>query len=88
MRNQVASRGWFRKVPSATAAHGLGFGFIVFIVIAAFGISAWLLLPLVPLLPVIITIAVIRAKLKRGQRTADGRACATGRRVQDLLGHR
>jgi uncharacterized membrane protein YgcG len=74
VRNQVASRGWFRKVPSARAAHGLGFGFIVFIVIAAFGISTWLLLLLVPLLPVIITMAVIRAKLKRGQRTADGRA--------------
>jgi uncharacterized membrane protein YgcG len=74
VRNQVASRGWFRKIPSARAAHGIGFGFIAFVVIAAFGISTWLLLVLVPLLPVIITIAVIRAKLKRGQRTADGRA--------------
>jgi uncharacterized membrane protein YgcG len=74
VRNQVASRGWFRKVPSARAAHGIGFGFIAFIVIAGFGISTWLLLVLVPLLPVIITVAVIRVKLKRGQRTADGRA--------------
>jgi uncharacterized membrane protein YgcG len=46
----------------------------VFLVIGAFWLSAWLLLILVPLLPVIITVAVIRSKLKRGQRTADGRA--------------
>src|SRR5215217_798782 len=32
------------------------------------------LLLLIPLLPIIITVAVIRAKLKRGQRTAEGRA--------------
>jgi uncharacterized membrane protein YgcG len=74
VRNQVASRGWFRKVPSARAAHGISFGFVIFIVIAAFGVSTWLLLALVPLLPVIITVAVIRSKLRRGQRTADGRA--------------
>ena len=74
VRNQVASRGWFRKVPSARAAHSFGIGIIALIVFGAFGLSAWLLLLLVPLLPVIITIAVIRAKLKRGQRTADGRA--------------
>jgi uncharacterized membrane protein YgcG len=74
VRNQVASRGWFRKVPSATAAHSFGFGFIALIVFAAFGLTAWLLLLLIPLLPVIITVAVIRSKLKRGQRTADGRA--------------
>ena len=29
---------------------------------------------LIPLLPIIITVAVIRTKLKRGQRTAEGRA--------------
>ena len=74
VRNQVASRGWFRKIPSARAAHSFGFGFIALIVFGAFGLSAWLLLLLVPLLPVIITVAVIRVKLKRGQRTADGRA--------------
>jgi uncharacterized membrane protein YgcG len=74
VRNQVASRGWFRKVPSARAAHSFGIGFIALVVFGAFGLSAWLLLLLVPLLPVIITVAVIRAKLKRGQRTADGRA--------------
>jgi len=74
VRNQVASRGWFRKVPSARAAHSFGIGIIALIVFGAFGLSAWLLLLLVPLLPVIITVAVIRSKLKRGQRTADGRA--------------
>jgi hypothetical protein len=33
-----------------------------------------MLLVLIPLLPIIITLGVIRAKLKRGQRTAEGRA--------------
>jgi uncharacterized membrane protein YgcG len=32
------------------------------------------ILLLIPLLPIIITVAVVRAKLKRGQRTAEGRA--------------
>ena len=33
-----------------------------------------LLLLLVPLLPIIVTVAVVRSKMRRGQRTADGRA--------------
>jgi uncharacterized membrane protein YgcG len=74
VRNQVAARGWFTKVPSSAAAHGIGFGGIVFAVIAAFTLGAWVLWILVPLLPVIITVLVIRAKLRRGQRTAEGRA--------------
>ena len=37
-------------------------------------VGAWVLLLLIPLLPIIITVAVIRTKLRRGQRTADGRA--------------
>lgn len=72
--NQVASRGWFRKVPSATAAGSLGFGAVAVVVFIAFQVSAWLLLVLVLLLPIVITIAVIRRKLRRGQRTPDGRA--------------
>ena len=74
VRNQVSARGWFRKVPGAAAAHGVGFGSIVFAVIAAFTIGVWVLWILVPLLPLIITVLVIRAKLRRGQRTAEGRA--------------
>lgn len=74
VRNQVSARGWFRKVPSATATGSFGLGAIAVIVFAAFGIGWALLWVLVPLLPIIITVAVIRAKLKRGQRTADGRA--------------
>ncbi len=72
--NQVASRGWFRKVPSATAAGSFGFGLVALVVFFAFQAGSWLLLALVPLLPVVITIAVIRRKLRRGQRTPDGRA--------------
>jgi uncharacterized membrane protein YgcG len=76
VRNQVAARGWFRKVPSATATSSIGVGAIALVGFAAFGLGAWVLLALLPLLPIIITIAVIRVKLRRGQRTADGRAMA------------
>ena len=74
VRNQVASRGWFRKVPSASATSGFGFGTIALAVFGAFALGAWVLWLLVPLLPIIITVAVIRFKLRRGQRTAEGRA--------------
>jgi uncharacterized membrane protein YgcG len=74
VRSQVTTRGWFRKVPSARATSSFGFGAIVLAVFGAFTIGAWLLWVLVPLLPIIITIAVIRFKLRRGQRTAEGRA--------------
>jgi uncharacterized membrane protein YgcG len=73
VRNQVTARGWFRKVPSA-AARSVSFGVIAIAVFAAFAVGAWVLLLLIPLLPIIITVAVIRFKLRRGQRTADGRA--------------
>ena len=74
VRNQVAARGWFRKVPSAAATSSVSFGVIAVAVFAAFAVGAWVLLLLIPLLPIIITVAVIRTKLRRGQRTADGRA--------------
>jgi hypothetical protein len=74
VRNQVASRGWFRKVPSAAATRSLGFGVIVIGIFASFAVGFWLLLVLLPLLPILITLAVIRRKLRKGQRTADGRA--------------
>jgi uncharacterized protein (TIGR04222 family) len=83
VRDQVAARGWFRKVPSAAAISSLGFAIIAVAVFALLGVGFWIawtralprvLLLLLPLLPIIITIAVIRAKLKRGQRTAEGRA--------------
>lgn len=72
--DQVASRGWFRKVPPAKAAKGFGFGLVALVVFFAFQAGAWLVLVLVPVLPVLITVTVIRRKLRRGQRTPDGRA--------------
>jgi hypothetical protein len=54
---------------------------IAFTVFAVLGVGFWIawtralprvLLLLIPLLPIIITVAVIRTKLKRGQRTAEG----------------
>jgi uncharacterized membrane protein len=83
IRNQVAARGWFRKVPSAAAISGLGLTMIAFAVFAVLGVGFWIawtralprvLLLLIPLLPIIVTVAVTRTKLKRGQRTAEGRA--------------
>ncbi len=74
VRNQVASRGWFRKVPSTAATSGFGFGIIVFAVFLGFTLGAVFLLLLVPLLPILLTFAIVRFKLRRGQRTADGRA--------------
>jgi len=72
--NQVSARGWFRKVPSATSTGSAGFGLIAVLVFGAFGLGAWVLWLVLPLLPVLLTYLVIRAKLRRGQRTADGRA--------------
>jgi uncharacterized membrane protein YgcG len=74
VRNQVTDRGWFRKVPSATTTSSFGFGAIALAVFGAFALGAWVLWLLVPLLPILITVAVIRFKLRRGQRTAEGRA--------------
>jgi uncharacterized membrane protein YgcG len=74
VRNQVTSRGWFRKVPSTAATSSFGFGIIVIAIFASFAVGFWLLLVCIPLLPILITLAVIRTKLKRGQRTAEGRA--------------
>jgi uncharacterized protein (TIGR04222 family) len=83
VRNQVAARDWFRKVPSAAETSGFGVAVIAIAVFAALALGFWIawtrelprvLLLLIPLLPIIITLAVIRAKLKRGQRTAEGRA--------------
>ena len=83
VRNQVAARGWFRKVPSAAAISSFGVAMIAITLAAVLAVGLWIawarelprvLLLLIPLLPIIITVAVIRAKLKRGQRTAEGRA--------------
>lgn len=74
VRSQVTARGWFREVPSAKASGTAGFAVVAFGVFGAVQLGAWVLWLLVPLLPIIITIAVIRTKMRRGQRTADGRA--------------
>ena len=74
VRSQVASRGWYRKQPSAAAAGGLGCLVVAVPVFSAFALGAVMMLLLVPLLPILVTFAVIRIKLGRGRRTADGRA--------------
>ncbi len=72
--NQVTARGWFRKVPSATATGSAGFGAVVLVVFLATGLGASALWLALPLMPVVVTYLVVRAKLRRGQRTPDGRA--------------
>ncbi|HEY0237423.1 MAG TPA: DUF2207 domain-containing protein [Friedmanniella sp.] len=74
VRDQVASRGWFSSVPSGRAARGAGFGIVALLVFGAFGLSPWILLLAIPLLPILITVAVVRRKMRRGQRTPAGRA--------------
>ncbi|MFT4163955.1 MAG: DUF2207 domain-containing protein [Microlunatus sp.] len=74
VRSQVASRGWYRKQPSAAAAGGIGCLVIAVPIFSAFSLGSLGLLLLLPVLPVLVTFAVIRAKLGRGRRTADGRA--------------
>lgn len=74
VRSQVANRGWYRKQPSAAAAGGIGCLVIAVPIFAAFALGAVMMLLLVPLLPILVTFAIIRGKLGRGRRTADGRA--------------
>jgi uncharacterized membrane protein YgcG len=74
VRDQVTSRGWFSKVPTGRATKGAGFGVIALVVFAGFGLGAWALLLAIPLLPIVITVAVVRHKMRRGQRTPEGRA--------------
>ena len=75
VRSQIAARGWFRKVPSAAAISGFGVAVIVIALFAVLGVGFWIawaravprvLLLLVPLLPIIITFAVIRPSSSEG----------------------
>lgn len=73
VRNQVTDRGWFRAIPGASKIGGLAGGGIGCLAFFGF-VSAPVLLFLIPLAPIVITVAVVAAKMRRGQRTADGRA--------------
>ncbi|GAB3622012.1 DUF2207 domain-containing protein [Mariniluteicoccus endophyticus] len=88
LRSQVTMRRWFKRLPGA--GHHLGIGSLWSVVafggfaLYAFGPDVLLdlmgpaasLLWLVPLVPVLVTWWVTRAKMRRGQRTAAGRAVA------------
>jgi uncharacterized membrane protein YgcG len=74
VREQVTARGWFTKVPGGRSTKGLGAGFVVLAAIGLFQAGLWALLLAAALLPVIITVLVVRAKMRRGQRTPEGRA--------------
>lgn len=75
VQSQVTSRGWFSNLSKSGAA--LKFSWLPFVVVAFFvfgGPGLLLGLVLLPLVPILVTIGVIRSKLRRGRRTADGRA--------------
>ncbi|SEQ73016.1 DUF2207 domain-containing protein [Microlunatus flavus] len=74
VRQQVAARGWFTKVPTGRATKGLGFGLVFLVFFGIVHAGLWALLLAAALLPVIITVAVVRHKMRRGQRTPEGRA--------------
>ncbi|HSN43960.1 MAG TPA: DUF2207 domain-containing protein [Propionibacteriaceae bacterium] len=76
VRNQVASRQWFTQVPSvARRAGGLGLFWTVAVGFFFLGGSMTTILwASLPLIPIVVTIIVVRAKTRRGQRTALGRA--------------
>lgn len=74
VREQVAARGWFTKVPTGKATKGLGLGLVALVFLGIIEAGLWALLLAAALLPVIITVAVVRHKLRRGQRTPEGRA--------------
>jgi len=76
VRNQVAQRRWFTQVPSlGRTAGGMGFFWMMavgfFFFRGSIGGIAWAILPLIP---IVVTVLVVRAKMRRGQRTALGRA--------------
>ncbi len=74
VRNQVAGRGWFTEVPKVRAGKTIGVGAVGVLVVAAFGLGPAVLLVALPLLPILATVAIVRSKMRRGQRTPDGRA--------------
>lgn len=79
-RSLVQEKQWFTKVPR-TAGRALGGGWIGAIVIIGWiflhsggGISPALLLLLIPIASLVITTAMVSKIMRRGQRTATGRA--------------
>jgi uncharacterized membrane protein YgcG len=74
VRQQVAARAWFTKVPTGKATTGLGFGVVALAVFGIVHAGLWALLLAAALLPVIITVLVVKHKMRRGQRTPEGRA--------------
>lgn len=80
VRSQVTQRGWFTKVPSATRATSFSAGGVVILLVLGYQLrgvftgEGGLGLLILPLIPIVVTLLVLRHKRRRGQRTADGRA--------------
>jgi len=75
LRQAVAERGWFVKTAVSKRAWGGGTGaFLVLGAIGLFNLGPLALALALPLAPILITVAVVKSKAKRGQRTPLGRA--------------
>ena len=71
---QVESHGWFTRIPASKVGRGFGATLPIVVIVGGFVLTKVLWLLLVPLVPIMITAAVVRSKMRRGQRTAEGRA--------------
>lgn len=74
VRQQVAARGWFTRVPGKKTTTSLGFAVVALSIFGIAHAGLWALLLAAALLPVVITVAVVKHKMRRGQRTPEGRA--------------
>ena len=76
---QARSGGWFRREPGASAGVGFGIGgllfpMLVFVIVGTNFIGAVMILAIPLFISAAATWAVVRSKLKRGQRSGMGRA--------------
>ncbi len=78
IRRQVQQRGWFTRVPGGGLGQlKLGRGWMQIFLVGAIGVSLFGAVGsavLVPLIPVVLAGLVVSHLLRRGQRTAEGRA--------------
>lgn len=80
LRAEIAQHGWFTKVPEGASTRqrsGFSPGALVFFALIAVSMGSGImtsLLFVLPVVPIVIAALVVRNRLKRGQRTALGRA--------------
>ncbi|WP_176451771.1 DUF2207 domain-containing protein [Enemella dayhoffiae] len=80
VQNQVTQRGWFRRLSTGSGVK-LGAGCFWAVAMMAIGLFSNVLsgaliglAALLPLAPIVATVLIVRGRMRRGQRTAEGRA--------------